>query len=82
MLMTIGAQKFPITAVCRIVIMVAVLVVDFQQLKIAVLKRTRTSPTHPGKALQCLRSISCGTLLRIASRLKNNLVKPVICLRH
>ena len=42
MLMTLSADELPIAAVRRIVIVVAVLVVNFQQLKIAIRKITRT----------------------------------------
>ena len=82
MLMAIGAEEFPIAAVRRIVIVVAVLVVNFQQLKIAVRKRTRTSPTHPRKKFQCLRSISGGPLVGVAPGVTYHLIQPLICICH
>lgn len=51
MLVAIGAEEFPIAAVGRIIIVVPVLMMDFQQLKIAACKRSGTSSAHPWKKL-------------------------------
>ena len=82
MLMAISAKEFPIAAIHGVVIVVSVFVVDFQQLKIAMRKCTRTSATHPRKKLERLRSISCRPLLGVAASVNNYLVQPVICFCH
>jgi len=82
MLMAIGAEEFPIAAIRRVVVVIAVLVVDFEQLKIAVRKRAGTAPAHPGKELERLRPISLSTLLGVASRFENNLVQSAAWFFH
>lgn len=80
--MAVGAEEFPIAAVRRIVIVIAVLVMDFQQLQIAVRKRTCTSPAHPRKEFQCLRPITGGPFIGVAPGISNHLIQPLICLCH
>ena len=75
-LMAISAEKFPIAAIRWIVIVVAVFVVNFQQLKIAIRKGTSAASAHPWKKLEGLRSVSRHTLLCVASSFKNHLIQP------
>lgn len=77
-LVAIGAEQFPIAAIRRVVVVVAVLVVDFELLKIAVRERAGTASAHPGKELERLRAIALSPFLGVASRFENNLVQPTI----
>ena len=69
--MAISAKEFPIAAVRRVVIVVAVFVMDFQQLKIAVVKRARTSATHPRIKVECLRAIADQPFIGVAPRVND-----------
>lgn len=80
--MAIGAQQLPIAAVRRVVIVVAVFVMDFQQLKVAVVKRARTSATHPRIKLERLRAIAGQPFIGVAPRVTDYLVKAIIFFCH
>ena len=82
MLMAISAKELPIAAVHGIVIVVSVFVVDFQQLKVAVVKRARTSATHPRIKLECLRAIAGEPFNGVAPRVNDYLVKAIILFCH
>lgn len=80
--MAIGAEQFPIAAVRRIVVVVAVFVVDFKQLKIAVRERARTAPAHPRIEFQRLLAITGGARLGVAAGVADDLVEFVGWLGH
>ena len=82
MLMAISAKEFPIAAVRRVVIVVAVFVMDFQQLKIALVERARTSAAHPRIKLESLRAIAGEPFIGVAPRVNDYLVQPVIFFCH
>jgi len=46
---TVRAEQFPVAAIWRVVVMVAVFVMHFQQLQIGTIKGASTTSTDPGK---------------------------------
>ncbi len=74
MLVAIGAQQLPVTAVSRIVVMVAVFMMDFQQLQIAVVEAARASSAYPREKLKRLGAITCEALVGIAARVADDLI--------
>ena len=81
-LMAIGAQQFPVAAVRRIVLVIAVFMMYFKELQIGMGEGAGAAPAHPGIELQRLRAVTGIPLVCRAARLKNHLVQPVIVLRH
>ena len=66
----------------RIVVVVAVLVVDFEQLQIAMGKGAGTTSAHQGKSFSACARYPAARLLSVASGFKNYLVQPVVWFCH
>jgi hypothetical protein len=80
--MTVGAEQLPVAAARRVVVVVAVFVMHFQQLKIGVREGARTAATHPRLQFERLRAIALGTLVGVAPGVADDFVQPVVRLRH
>ena len=74
MLVAIGAEQFPIAAVRRIVVVIAILVVDFQELQIALVERARAASAYPWRQLERLSPIARQPFLGIAAGVADNLI--------
>ena len=76
-LVAIRAQQLPVAAVCRIVIVIAVLVVHFEELQIAVGERAPAHAAYPRKELQRLLTVTGGPALGVAPRFSHDVVQPI-----
>ncbi len=72
MLVAIGTKQFPIAAVCRIIIVIAILVVDFQELQIAVVETARATSAYPREQFERLCPVARQPFLGIAPGVANN----------
>src|SRR5262249_22481708 len=68
-LVAVGAQQLPVAAVRRIVVVIVVAVMDFQQLQIAMREVAAAPPAHPRIDLERLLAISFGALFARPTRL-------------
>jgi hypothetical protein len=82
MLVAISAQQLPVAAIRRVVVVIAVFMMNFKQLQIGMGEGTSAAPAHPRIKLQRLRAITFITLVGRTPRFKDYLVEPVIVLRH
>ena len=77
-LMTVGAKQFPVAAIGRVVVVIVVLVMHFEQLQIGMIESARTSVADPGKQFQSLRPVTLFPFFGAASRLKDKTIKSFI----
>ena len=74
----IGTQQLPVGAIVRVVVMIVVPVVHFEQLQIGVREFPAAPSAHPRIQLQCALAITLGSLVTRAARLRYDLIKPGI----
>jgi len=75
---TVGAEQLPITAIRRVVVVIVVLVMHFEQLQIGMIERARTTAADPRKQFQSLCPVTLFPLFGAASRLKDKTIKAFI----
>ena len=78
----VRAEQFPIAAIRSVVVVVIVLVMNFQQLQIGMIERARTASADPGKQFQSLCPVALFPFFGAASRLKDKAIKTFIGLCH
>ena len=70
----IQAKQFPVAAVGRVVVVVAVLVVDFQELQVAVVELAGAAAAHPGEQFQCLGAVARLAFFRVFAGFEDDLL--------
>ena len=80
---TVRAKQLPIAAaIRRVVVVVIVLVMHFQQLQIGMVERARTTSAYPWKQFQRLCPVALFPFFGAASRIKDKTIKTFIGLCH
>jgi len=79
---TVGAEKLPVAAIGWVVVVVIVLVMDFQQRQIGVIEGARTTTADPGKQFQSLGPVTLLSFFGAATRLEDKSVKSLLGLCH
>src|SRR5690242_8873338 len=74
-LMAVGAEQLPVAPIRRIIVMIVVAVMHFQQLEIAMGELAGASSAYPGIDLECLLAIPLGALLTRAPRFSDDSIE-------
>jgi hypothetical protein len=71
-IVTVYAQKFPIAAVGRIIVVVVISVMDCQFAKFFALELASAPRAYPGENLECPFSVTAFSFLAFASRFRRH----------
>jgi hypothetical protein len=72
---TIGAQKLPVASIGRVVIVVVIAMMDFEQLQVGVRELAAAASTYPRINPECLLTVTLCALFACAPCLGDNAVK-------
>jgi hypothetical protein len=77
-LVTVCAQELPVAAIGRVIVVVMVAMMDFQQLQVGVSEVAATAPTYPGIDLECLFAVARRALFACPPRVGDDTIEASV----